>query len=424
VNTAVATEVDGHRVGLYVDEDSPFFMDGTPILVPDGGSTSIGAGAVFREGNTYTIVYTNDMLFEVRLRPGRMDLKVFLAPSQAGNVSGLLGDADGDPANDIARRDGHVFSQPIAYEDLYTDTNTFDESWRISQAESLFDYDPGEDTGTFTDTSLPVAYASTGDLSPSTYDTARTACEGAGVSDPIVLDACILDVGLTGDRSFAEDSVRAGTPSSSLEVTPERYDVAILHSQDTSAADVYEAGLEQRGFDVTQVLIGSTESSNASMLDDYDALMIDTFTGSLSNWDGNSKVVNAVQQSGRPVIGLGEGGYAYLGQVSSPIGWPNGAHGSSLQQFGVVSPPHPSLAGPRSVDTSSGNVTVTTSAMAYVTIYDPAVELVGRTGPDHYVDVIDPSAAGSALWGFHGVPSDYTSDGWNALANVINYLIP
>ncbi|MDZ7801069.1 MAG: hypothetical protein U5K81_09795 [Trueperaceae bacterium] len=140
--------------------------------------------------------------------------------------------------------------------------------------------------------------------------------------------------------------------------------------------------------------------------------------------------MNAVQRSGRPVIGLGEGGYAYFGQVpcgeqdeASPIGYPNGAHGSSLQQFGVVSPTHPSLTGPRSVDTSSGNVIVTTSAMAYVTIFDPAVELVGRTGPDHYVDVIDPSSAGSALWGFHGVPSDYTRDGWNALANVINYLI-
>ncbi|MDZ7801068.1 MAG: S8 family serine peptidase [Trueperaceae bacterium] len=291
VNTAVATLVDGQEVGFYEDETPPMRVNGNPTSVTDGGSTGVGAGAVFRDGNLYTVVYPNDEQLRVRIRSGRMDLNVFLDTDRSGDVAGLLGDMDGDPSNDIARRDGFVFSQPVSYEDFYTDTNTFDESWRISPAESLFHYDTGEDTATFTDTSLPVAYASTGDLSPTEYENARSDCEAAGVSDPIVLNACILDVGVTGDRSFAVDAASAGTPSSSLEVTPETNDVAILHSQNTSAADVYEAGLEQRGFNVTQVLIGSTESANASMLDDYDALMIDTFTGNLSNWDGDEKVV-------------------------------------------------------------------------------------------------------------------------------------
>jgi len=51
------------------------------------------------------------------------------------------------------------------------------------------------------------------------------------------------------------------------------------------------------------------------------------------------------------------------------------------------------------------------------------VTLVGRTGSEHYVVLIDGTRAGSALWGFHGAPTAYTRDGWNALANRMGYLI-
>jgi subtilisin family serine protease len=427
VNTAVATRVDGVRAGIYADEDPPLRVDGTPTTVPDGGSETLGSGAVFRDGNTYTFVYTNDMLFQVRVRSGRMDLKVFLAPGQAGNVAGLLGDADGDPDNDIARRDGFVFTPPVAYEDMYTDTDTFDESWRISPAESLFDYGPGEDTATFTDTSLPVAFASTGDLEPGAYADAEATCRDAGVTNAIVLDACILDVAVTGDAGFAADAAVAGTPQKQLAVTPETYEIALLRSDDTAAADAFEAGLEARGFAVTQVLIGSTESSNATLLDDYAALVIDTSSGNADDWEGREKVVNAVAQSGSPVIGIGEGGGHYFDQVGSPFGWLHTWYANGTE-IAITSPLHPVLAGPRAVSTASGRVAVASSQTGFLAVYlpDPAssIELVGRQSNDqtHYPVVLDRTRR-EGFWGFYDVPSSYTSDGWNALANLINYLI-
>ncbi|HXV60285.1 MAG TPA: hypothetical protein VEK15_06290, partial [Vicinamibacteria bacterium] len=46
--------------------------------------------------------------------------------------------------------------------------------------------------------------ASAAGLPPSWRRRARAACEEAGVTDPDLLEACIVDVGYTRDESFAE----------------------------------------------------------------------------------------------------------------------------------------------------------------------------------------------------------------------------
>jgi hypothetical protein len=220
--------------------------------------------------------------------------------------------------------------------------------------------------------------------------------------------------------------------SASVTVGPETYDVALLFWPGAMAAvSPFVAGLEARGFDVEPVILGSSESMDASSLATYDLLLIDTFSGLLNSWTGDPTIVptivTAIEDSERPVVGLGEGGYAYFGTVGSPLGWPRGAHGSGLDSFVVVEPTHPSLMGPRNVEIAAGQVGVAAQGMAHVMIYVPdpvpPLQLVGRTGTNHYVVLIDGAGAGSAMWGFHGMPSGYTDDGWNALANLMNYLI-
>jgi subtilisin family serine protease len=425
VNTAVATEIGGQRVAVYANETTPLWIDGVPVPLSDGESISVGSGQVIRSGDKVVEIYPSGDHLQVRLRAGRMDVEVFLTPDRSGSVAGLLGNADGDTGDDIAMRGGSVFAQPITFGELY---GGYADSWRISSAESLFDYGAGESTSTFTDLSFPDATASAGSLEPAVYDAALEECQAAGLTDPFLLDACVIDVGLTGDDGFVDDSAAAGAPDRSLGVTPETYDVAYLHGQDRRAATVYESELEARGFDVSLVLLGSTESSNASLLAAYDLLMIDPFTGRLSNWDGGAKVENAVLQSGVPVLAVGEGGYAFLGKAGSTIGYPNGAHGSALAGMSATSPLHPSLAGPRSVFVSSGSVKVASTGQAYVAIYLPNVganvEVVGRSAQNYGVELVDTGpSAWQALWGFHGVPSAYTSDGWNTVANLANYLV-
>ncbi|QCI80357.1 hypothetical protein E6W36_15105 [Hankyongella ginsenosidimutans] len=68
-----------------------------------------------------------------------LDLDNFISPYQVGQISGLLGDADGNAANDIALADGTVLTTPVVTRDLY---GRFADSWRVTDATSLFTYAP------------------------------------------------------------------------------------------------------------------------------------------------------------------------------------------------------------------------------------------------------------------------------------------
>lgn len=204
--------------------------------------------------------------------------------------------------------------------------------------------------------------------------------------------------------------------------------IAIIHSTDKTAAESYKTGLESRDFYVDLINVADLTADSIDQLKGYDALIIDTFSGYLSNWDGSADAITAILKSKRPVLGLGEGGYAFLAKLSSAIGWPQGWHGSEFKGFDTTSPVHPALLGSRPVGIESDFVYVTSSPMSYVSIYLPepesSLELVGReVGNDSHYPVVVDAKAKTAIWGAHGVPSDYTEDGWNALANLVDYMI-
>jgi hypothetical protein len=92
-------------------------------------------------------------------------------------------------------RNGSVLNGVLTFEQLY---KTFGNSWRISQAESLFEYGPGETTATYTLTNFPDEYASTGQLSATVRAQAEAICRSAGLVGSL-LNSCILDIGSTGD---------------------------------------------------------------------------------------------------------------------------------------------------------------------------------------------------------------------------------
>lgn len=119
-------------------------------------------------------------------------MRVIVPIERSGEMEGLLGNYDGRSGNDLRTRDGQVLYDPSPYE-LHTD---FANSWRISQTESLFDYASGTNTATYTDLAEPRAYLSERDLNAVTRNNAETTCLSAGATDPRVLAACIMDVGL------------------------------------------------------------------------------------------------------------------------------------------------------------------------------------------------------------------------------------
>jgi hypothetical protein len=78
----------------------------------------------------------------------------------------------------------------------------FGVSWRITQAESLFDYAPGESTATFTKPDFPHGPATVEGLDATARGKAEAACRAMGISGEPTLTDCTLDVGITGDTSY------------------------------------------------------------------------------------------------------------------------------------------------------------------------------------------------------------------------------
>jgi hypothetical protein len=126
-----------------------------------------------------------------------LNLRLFSRKGRA--FRGLLGDADGVTADDFRLRDGTVLARPLD-KDAW---KAFSGAWRVSAAESLFVYGPGQDTSTFTDLAFPYGPATTGNLSAAAYRAARATCLAAGITNEALLEACIVDVGTTGDADFA-----------------------------------------------------------------------------------------------------------------------------------------------------------------------------------------------------------------------------
>jgi hypothetical protein len=102
----------------------------------------------------------------------------------------------------------------------------FGASWRIRQAESLFDYQPGESTATFMKLAIPSAEATVASLSPSALAMAHSICAAAGVRTEPILNDCLIDVGMTGDPSYAAGSAAVaaaglgGRASTSTQTSP------------------------------------------------------------------------------------------------------------------------------------------------------------------------------------------------------------
>ena len=106
-----------------------------------------------------------------------------------GQTSGLLGNFDGDPDNDMK---GRYHSQPVGTEE------EFAEAWRLSYTDSAFVYDEGIDGSIYTDLSFK----------PQTMDLfidrdrewARGICKSVGVTLDM-LDCCIFDVLVGGEAN-------------------------------------------------------------------------------------------------------------------------------------------------------------------------------------------------------------------------------
>lgn len=212
LNTAVAMNVAGDRVAVYLRKGAVLKVDGQEAEPGEAFLRLPHGGRIDAIPSGYRVTWPDGSRVNVYVyHAGYLDLVVDLVAARRGKVAGLFGNFNEDPSDDIVTRGGERLVLPLSTDPSYRDVTyaRFGESWRIRQHESLFDYERGASTNTYTLRDFPDAIAGLDQLAPETRSAAEATCRAAGVSDEPFVSDCILDVGLTGDPGFATGAARS-----------------------------------------------------------------------------------------------------------------------------------------------------------------------------------------------------------------------
>jgi hypothetical protein len=208
-NTALAVKVAAHRVGVYVTTAGlQAKLDGAALDITK--ATDLGGGARIAP-------YTNGLEIDFpdgtklwALSVGQWGVNAQISPSDALRSSGvgLLGTIVPGGLGVPALPDGTLL--PIAADKHQRNAvvyGRYADAWRVTDTTTLFDYDTGKTTATYTQKGFPADTADVtyGDLTADQRAAGGTAC--AAIADQQLNDACVFDVGVSGQSGFADSYV-------------------------------------------------------------------------------------------------------------------------------------------------------------------------------------------------------------------------
>jgi len=204
--------------------------------------------------------------------------------------------------------------------------------------------------------------------------------------------------------------------------TAQSSDVAYIYSIDSTNASAFKTFLNSIGSQTTLVEMGDIVNTDFSQ---FDVILIGSNSGYTITW-GNPASVSAIVNSNKPILGLGEGGYAFYGKLSLNIGSPNGGHGSRDNIY-VVQENHTIFNSPNPINVPQDSVIqLYNSTSSCVQIYFaspiPEVILLGRVelAPFHYLIVQEQTQY--FIWGFDDSPSNMTQTGKDLFANIVDFM--
>ena len=239
LNTAVAMNVNGDRVSIYTQDfpdgytNLPIRVNGDPIKIKGSTYTLARGGIIRLDGKTIHVDWPTGEQVMIQFFKSRsaeyMNIipKVYGAMNSGGYV-GLLGNADGNPNNDLVMNNGENLTPLGAFYSMSELTGNkrvarsirtqekeyagklahdFADSWRVSYSASLFNYRRGRTTRNFTDHNFPKKITTLATIKKSALNSAKQECEAVGLTGE-ELKACITDVALSGDSDFATQTAR------------------------------------------------------------------------------------------------------------------------------------------------------------------------------------------------------------------------
>ncbi|MCK4735359.1 MAG: hypothetical protein KAT65_23100, partial [Methanophagales archaeon] len=198
-----------------------------------------------------------------------------------------------------------------------------------------------------------------------------------------------------------------------------KQDLAYIYSTDTTSANSYKSLLDANGYSTTLIQMSDVATTDFSK---YDAIIAGSDTGSMSSW-GDSASVSAVKDSYKPIIGLGEGGYALFGQLKLSTGHPNGWHGDENSIY-VVDTSHTIFKTPNAIPIPKSRVIRLYTSTQHVGIYlqeiPSNIVVLGREvgSTTHYPLTLERNKY--LLWGFTASPKSMTRVSRGLFINVVS----
>ena len=157
-------------------------------------------------------------------------------------------------------------------------------------------------------------------------------------------------------------------------------------------------------------------------MDTYDLVIVANDTENETTWN-DPNTDPAIEDSGKPVVGLGEGGYTFFGELGLSIGNPNGAHGSS-NSIEVIDPNCSLFRTPYSIEipedralqlyTETNNIGIYFWPIIPETVTALGVEVNHR---GYFPLVMEHDRY--LLWGFEETPLKMTEIGKTLFINVV-----
>ena len=215
MNTAFAMRVGGAIVEVDRGPQLVLYVNKRRRRLRQGQQLALRGGGRVRYGQDYTLVTWPDGTRAQVLSIGSEGVNLAMHPARdrRGRLAGLLGNFDGNTADDFRARSGRRFDASVIESvDLFGGTpaaehvayKEFGASWRITQRESLFAYPRGKTTLSYNVRGFPRNIISLAGLGGAgARATAEAICRAAGVTNSSLLTGCILDVGATGSQQFA-----------------------------------------------------------------------------------------------------------------------------------------------------------------------------------------------------------------------------
>ena len=204
VITQMAASLGSDRVTVGINRTDLVWIDGNPTPLTPGETIALSGGQVTQiSGNSYLLTWDTGEAAIITNRGSYLDMNVGLAAGDGpGTMVGLMGPDEGQ-TNDFMLPNGTVLQQPLTLGELYGE---FANAWRVTQAASLFDYGPGQNTATFTNTNFPEANLTLSDFPAAVVQQAEQAVAAAGITDPAIKQVAEFDYIVSGgDLSVVED---------------------------------------------------------------------------------------------------------------------------------------------------------------------------------------------------------------------------